>query len=92
MNDIEEIIEKVKKGETEYFREIINEYQQKLFKYCFYMLQNIEEAEDAVQEVFIKVCEKLNKYNYKMSFNAWIYKITYNHCINLIRRKKYFNI
>jgi RNA polymerase sigma-70 factor (ECF subfamily) len=52
------------------------------------MLGNFNEAEDSVQEAFLKAYKNIKGYNKSISFSAWIYKITYNHCINVIRRKK----
>jgi RNA polymerase sigma-70 factor (ECF subfamily) len=88
MDSIEELIQRIKNGEVDLFEKIVGLYQQQLFKYCFHMLGNIHEAEDVVQEVFLKTYEKLLSYKAGISFSAWIYKITYNQCINIIRRKK----
>jgi len=49
------------------------------------MLGNIHEAEDVVQEAFLKTFDKIDSYNRLISFSAWVYKITYNCCMNIIR-------
>lgn len=85
---IEMAVEKVKNGEIELFEIIIEQFQQQLFHYCYHMLGNTQEAEDAVQESLIKAYEKIQHYTYSMSFSAWLYKIAYHHCLNLIRRRK----
>ena len=88
MSNLELTIDQIKKGDIQSFELIIEKYQRSLFIYCFGMLNNIQETEDAVQDIFIKAYEKLNSYSYSVSFSAWLYKISYNHCINIIRRKK----
>ncbi|MCM3077703.1 RNA polymerase sigma factor [Brevibacillus invocatus] len=47
------------------------------------------EAEDAAQEVFIKAYRNLKKYNRMIPFAAWLYKIAFNHCMDLIRKRKW---
>lgn len=52
------------------------------------MLGSTQEAEDVVQEALLKAFYKIGSYNESISFSAWLYKITHNHCINIIRRRK----
>ena len=88
MIPIEAAVQGVKNGEVKLFEVVIEGFQQQLFHYCFHMLNNVQEAEDAVQEALLKAFEKMHSYSSSVSFSAWLYKITYNHCINIIRRKK----
>ncbi|MFZ5986572.1 MAG: RNA polymerase sigma factor [Bacillota bacterium] len=88
MDPIETAVQGIKNGDIVFFEVIIVNFQQQLFRYCYHMLGNIHEAEDAVQESFIKAYENIKNYSSSVSFQAWLYKITYNHCINIIRRKR----
>jgi RNA polymerase sigma-70 factor (ECF subfamily) len=88
---MEQVIEAIKSGETERFAELISCFQQQLFRYCFYMLGSRQDAEDAVQEVFIKAYEHLHQYKRTVSVSAWLYKIAGNHCLNLINKRKRFH-
>lgn len=88
LNRIEEYIESVLKGNVDSFTNIISAYQQKIFRYCYHMLGNFQEAEDATQEVFLKVYKNLASYKKNTSFNGWIYKISYNYCISVLRKRK----
>ncbi|USG65594.1 RNA polymerase sigma factor [Brevibacillus ruminantium] len=86
---IEQIVEEIKvSGCLEKFGTLVEVLQQPIFTYCYHMLGHRQEAEDAVQEVLIKAYEHLEKYNRTISFTAWVYKIAYHHCLNLIKRKK----
>ena len=61
-------------------------YQKKVFGYCFGFLNNATLAEDAAQEIFIKTYKSLEKFNFKSSFSTWLYRITFNHCEDLLRK------
>jgi RNA polymerase sigma-70 factor, ECF subfamily len=86
--DIEDVIWRVKQGDSNAFEPIIHAYQQKLFAYCFYMLGNRQEAEDIVQEVFIKAFQGLHSFRFDHTFSAWLYKIAGNQCMTLLKRRK----
>ncbi|GIP32552.1 RNA polymerase sigma factor [Paenibacillus sp. J2TS4] len=85
--DIELIVRQMKEGQSEQFRLLVNHYQVRLDIYCYHMLGNRQEAEDAVQEVLIKCYQHIGKYNRSISFTAWLYKIAYNHCINVLKKR-----
>lgn len=88
MDSIETAVQGVKKGNAQCFEIVVEHFQQQLFRYCYRMLGNIQEAEDAVQEVFLKAFDKIGSYGASSAFSAWLYRIAYNHCLNMIRRKK----
>ena len=52
------------------------------------MLADHGMARDATQDVFIKILLNLSKFTEQSSFSTWVYSITYNYCIDLIRKKK----
>ncbi|MFF2480378.1 RNA polymerase sigma factor [Paenibacillus sp. NPDC058071] len=78
----------VRDGQIESYAVLIRRYQQRLYVYCYHLLMQREEAEDAVQDVLIKGYEKLSQMSYSQSFSAWLYKIAYHHCLNLLRKRK----
>jgi RNA polymerase sigma-70 factor (ECF subfamily) len=70
------------------FNELVHKLSHKLYGYAFRILRNQEEAEDAVQEVFIKLWkmkEKLEEYN---SIDALATTMIKNHCIDQVRKEK----
>jgi RNA polymerase sigma factor (sigma-70 family) len=72
------------------FNELVREHNRNLYGYAYRILRNQEEAEDAVQEVFIKLWnlgKKLDEYN---SITALAITMTKNYCIDQIRKKKNF--
>lgn len=79
-----------KNGETFLYNEIIQMYQKQIFHYCYRMLRNKQDAEDATQEVFLKSFQNLESYQYDSSFSAWLYKIAYHYCLNKKRKQQIF--
>ena len=70
------------------FRLIYNRYAAKIYSKCLSILKNEAQAQDATQEIFTKIFMNLSKFGEKSKFSTWIYSITYNYCIDYIRRKK----
>jgi RNA polymerase sigma factor (sigma-70 family) len=71
-----------------YFTILYQRYARKVFGKCYSMLMDDGLARDATQDIFIKILMNLTKFNEQSSFSTWIYSITYNFCIDLIRKKK----
>lgn len=71
-----------------YFDIIYKRYSAKVFARSISLLKNEEIAQDAVQDVFMKILTNLSKFGGKSKFSSWLYSITYNHCIDFIRRNK----
>lgn len=89
--EIEMLVERTKLGDKEAFASIIKIFEKPMYIYCYHMLKNKEEVEDALQEIFIRVYEQIHKYRPNMTFSAWLYKIAYNYSLNQIRsRKRWF--
>lgn len=87
-DEIEMLVERTKLGDKEAFASIIRKFEKPMYIYCYHILKNKEEAEDALQEIFIRVYEQIHKYRPNMTFSAWLYKIAYNYSLNQIRSKK----
>ena len=69
-----------------YFSIIYDRYSRLVYAKSLSMLKNEAAAEDAVQEIFIKVMLKLSSYTGDAKFSTWMYAITYNYCIDIIRK------
>jgi len=55
---------------------------------CFSLLKSEAKAKDATQEIFVKVLLNLSKFSGRSKFSTWLYSITYNYCIDSIRKNK----
>lgn len=89
--DVENTILSIQQGDIEQYRVIIEQYQKQLYVYCYYLLKQTEDAQDAVQDIFVKAYQHIDNYKQTVSFSAWIYKIAYNHCMNL-NKKRYRDV
>ena len=87
VHHINQYIESCKLGNTETFKYIVSEYQQMVYTLAFRILCNDADAEDTVQETFIKVWQNISQYKPTYKFSTWIYKITTNICYDKLRSK-----
>lgn len=72
----------------EHFSMLYGRYSDKVYSKCLSLLKNEAAAQDAAQDVFLKIFLNLSKFNKKSRFSTWVYSITYNYCIDYLRRKK----
>lgn len=77
-------------GDFAAFDAIMDRFHKPLYVYLYRMLGRAEEAEDALQEVWLKVIAQQDKYRDEGRFTAWIYRIAHNHCLDLYRKSKRF--
>jgi len=84
-----EIVKSVSSWDIDAFYCISQKYWEKLLKYILRITNiDLEEAENLLQEVFIKVYENINDYNEELAFSSWIYRITHNITIDHHRKNK----
>lgn len=78
--------------DTSFFQQLITPYLPTLKGYCAKLLNNLSDAEDAVQETIIKALTHLQSFKWVVSFKAWLFKIAHNECINKIRDRRWDSI
>jgi RNA polymerase sigma-70 factor (ECF subfamily) len=67
----------------------VEKYEEKLLKYIMRITNiDLEEAENLLQEVFIKVYKNINEFNEGLTFSSWIYRIAHNITIDYYRKNK----
>ena len=85
----DEVIEKyLQSGNSHYFDLLYDRYSKKVFAKCISLLKDHAWAEDATQDIFVKILLKLSDFSGRSKFSTWLYSITYNYCIDQIRKKK----
>ena len=84
------LVERVLNGNAKAFEELVNRYEQKLYRFCWHILQNRENAEDAVQQTFLKFWQKPHYFDAqkKVLFSTWLYQIAKNNCTDIMRKKQ----
>jgi RNA polymerase sigma-70 factor (ECF subfamily) len=78
----------VKSGDESCFLEIFNRHHTRVFRVAYKILRNEADAEDVVQEVFIKVLTKVHEFQFHCKFTSWIHRISANLALMRIRSQK----
>ena len=81
------LINRVKSGDKEAFTLVVDKYSDMVYTVCLRMLTVEADAADAAQDVFVKAYRSIAGFQEKSKFSTWIYRIAYNHCISVIRKK-----
>jgi len=87
VQEIKYRIERVKGGDKEAFGGLVDAHKDMVYTLCLRMLTSEADAEEAAQEVFVKAFRFLASFQEKSRFSTWLYRIAYNHCISVIRKK-----
>ena len=82
------LLRRLARGEAAALAEFVRRHQQRVYQIAYRLLRDHLEAEDAVQEVFLKVYENAHRFEPKAKVSAWLHRITANHCLNLLRRRR----
>lgn len=88
LSDEEAIAEYLKTQNNYYFELLYNRYSSKIFGKCLTLLKDEFKAQDATQDIMMKILLNLSKFSGKSKFSTWVYSITYNFCIDSIRKAK----
>lgn len=83
-----DMLDAMRKGDPSGYEQLYDRYSKHIFAMTYGMLQNHSDAEDAVQNTFIHVYEKLYTLKDNSSFDSWLDKIAYNEALLLIRKRK----
>ena len=81
------LVKRVRNGDQRAFKLLVERYQRKVYAVALGMLKDKEEAMDVSQEAFVKVYKYLDHFKGDASFYTWLYRITSNICIDLIRKR-----
>jgi RNA polymerase sigma-70 factor (ECF subfamily) len=81
-------VERTRAGDTAAFRVLVERYGRSVFRLAFRMTGNEFDAEDVVQETFLRAFKQLDTYESRSSFSTWLYRIAANYSLDLIRSRK----
>ncbi|HUW05499.1 MAG TPA: sigma-70 family RNA polymerase sigma factor [Williamwhitmania sp.] len=82
------LIKRVLEGEPEQFAQLVTEHQHRVFNTAMGLLHNHSDAEDITQDVFLEAFRSLASFRNNSSFATWLYRITINKSLNLLKKKK----
>jgi len=83
-----ELIEDFRQGRVEGFNQLVRRYQEKVYWVARRVVGSHEDADDVVQDVFLRVHNGLKDFRSESGFYTWIYRITVNVSLNAIRTKR----
>src|SRR5215470_11506857 len=83
-----EAIARARAGDAEAWGDLYREYAPAIFRFCRRALPTREDAEDATMEIFMKIRDKLDQYDATRPFTSWLYRVSANHCWDMLRRRK----
>jgi RNA polymerase sigma-70 factor (ECF subfamily) len=76
-------------GDDRAFEELVQKHQRSVLNLVFRYLADRARAEDAAQDVFVKVYKARAKYEPQAKFTTWLFRVAVNHCLNEIRARKH---
>src|SRR5947209_7908613 len=74
-------------GRLEAFEELLHRYRNRVYRICYRMAGNAEDAEDWAQECLVRVYRQLGRYDPEQPFAPWLLRVVANTCINLARTR-----
>jgi len=83
-----ELVEGIIIYNSEAIQYLINNYQKNVIKTAYYFVENMENAEDLSQEVFLEILKSIKRFRRNATLSTWIYRITVNKSLDHLRRQK----
>ncbi|MGD9099748.1 MAG: RNA polymerase sigma factor [Anaerolineae bacterium] len=88
MVKLEELVRRCQQGELAAFSKLFQGYQARVYRLAVAILRDEQDAEDAVQDVFVRVFERIRDYRGDSAFTTWLTAIVVNCCCDKLRRRK----
>ena len=70
------------------FRSLLEKYQDRVYNQAFRMLGSHEDAQEAAQDIFLKIHRSLERFRGDSKLSTWVYRVTANECISRLRKKQ----
>ncbi len=82
------LVAQARAGDSQAFTELVNHYERKIYRLAKNITQNNEDAEDVLQEAFLKAYEHLDTFQGNSKFYTWIVRIAVNEALMKLRKRK----
>jgi RNA polymerase sigma-70 factor (ECF subfamily) len=86
------LVRQIVAGEGHRYSVLVERYQRRLYWSCLRLVGDPDEAEDVVQEAFVRAYEHLRDFDPTYRFYTWIYRIARNRCLNVLRRRRVWGL
>ncbi len=87
-NDVRDLVQRCRAGDLRAFAALFERFQDRLYDLAWAILRDEAEAEDAVQDTFLRVFEHIDRYRGTSSFETWLVAVAVNVCRDRLRRRK----
>ena len=81
-----EIIQRILSGEAKAYRLLVERHKDRALTLAVRMLKNKEEAEEVLQDAFVRAFRALPRFEFRSSFQTWFYRVVYNTCVTRLTR------
>ena len=82
------VLARARQGDSEAFRALVERHSRSVFRLAYRMTGNEQDAEDVVQESFLRAYRQLGRFESRANFGTWLYRITANCSVDLMRAKQ----
>src|SRR5438445_6830025 len=82
------VLARARQGDSEAFRALVERHSRSVFRLAFRMTGNEQDAEDVVQESFLRAYKQLGRFESRANFGTWLYRITANCAVDLMRARQ----
>ena len=84
----EDLVARAQAGDASAFRALVETHSRDVFRLAFRITRNEEDAEDTVQETFLRAFKKRPSFEARSGFGTWLYRVTANTAIDILRRRR----
>ena len=88
VDDEAAVVAQARTGDAKAFNELLQRYERKIFRLALHITQNREDAEDVLQETFLKAYQHLDQFQGQSKFYTWIVRIAVNQALMKLRKRK----
>lgn len=85
-------VQAASKGDLDAYNRLVKQYQGRIYGVVYNMTGNNADAQDLVQEIFVKAYRNLGRFKGSASFYTWIYRIAINHTINFLKKRNRYRV
>lgn len=83
-----ELVARCQSGDRAAFRQLVEQYERRVFNIIVSVMGDLTEADDIAQEVFLKVYRSLPTFRGGSQFSVWLYRVTVNQCLDWLKRRR----
>ncbi|MGH9687287.1 MAG: RNA polymerase sigma factor [Candidatus Acidiferrales bacterium] len=92
VNSQDEMIMRARQGDREALSQMYGAYRENVYRICLRMVRNPSDAEDLVQETFLRVIKKIHTFRGDSQFTTWLYRVTKNVALMQLRKPKFATV